>query len=95
MARRRYLVAYDISDDVRLRFVHTTAKAFGYALQYSVFLCDLDKVELVKLKWALGRVIHHGEDRVVIIDLGDADLSRFEFMGVRPDLRLPSGPTIV
>lgn len=95
MARRRYLVAYDISDDGRLRAVHVTAKAFGYALQYSVFLCDLDKVELVKLKWELGRVIHHGEDRVVIIDLGDADLRRFDFMGVRPDLPLPRGPTIV
>lgn len=95
MARRRYLLAYDISEDARLRQVHGVAKAYGYPLQYSVFLCDLDRTELTRLKWALGGVIHHGEDRVVIIDLGDADLRRFEFMGVRPDLRLPSGPTIV
>lgn len=95
MARRRYLMAYDISDDVRLRQVHTVAKAYGYPLQYSVFLCDLDRAELVRLKWALGEVIRHNIDRVVIIDIGDANLRRFQSMGVRPDLQFPSGPTIV
>lgn len=95
MARRRYLVAYDISDDRRLRAVHTCVKGFGYALQYSVFICDLDKSELVRLKWALGDLIAHAEDRVAIVDLGDAaDASRFDFLGVRPTL--PSqGPTIL
>lgn len=95
MARRRYLVAYDISDDRRLRAVHTCVKGFGYALQYSVFICDLDKSELVRLKWALGDLIAHAEDKVAIVDLGDAaDASRFDFLGVRPTL--PSqGPTIL
>lgn len=95
MARRRYLLAYDISDEVRLRRVHAVAKTFGYPLQYSVFLCDLNPSELVRLKWAMGDVIKHTIDRVVIIDLGNVDLDRFQFMGVRPDLQLPSGPTIV
>ena len=94
MSRRRYLVAYDISDDARLRRVHTVAKAYGYPLQYSVFICDLDRAEMAGLKWQLGDEINHAEDRVVIIDLGDADLRRFQFMGVRP-MEFPSGPTIV
>jgi CRISPR-associated protein Cas2 len=94
VARRRYLVAYDIADDARLRRVHSVAKAYGYSLQYSVFLCDLDRAELVGLKWRLGEEIKHSEDRVVIIDLGDADFRRFQFMGIRPG-ELPSGPTIV
>ncbi len=72
MARSRYLVAYDISDDRRLRAVHSCVKGFGYALQYSVFICDLDKSELVRLKWAFGDLIAHAEDRVAIVDLGDA-----------------------
>ncbi len=95
MARSRYLVAYDISDDRRLRAVHSCVKGFGYALQYSVFICDLDKSELVRLKWAFGDLIAHAEDRVAIVDLGDAaDVSRFDFLGVRPTL--PShGPTIL
>lgn len=95
MARRRYLMAYDISDDVRLRQVHTVAKTYGYPLQYSVFLCDLDRTELIRMKQELGETIKHTIDRVVIIDLGDADLRRFQFMGVRPSVDLPTGPTIV
>lgn len=95
MARLRYLVAYDISDDRRLRAVHSCVKGFGYALQYSVFICDLDKSELISLKWSLGDLIAHDEDKVAIVVLGDAsDANRFEFLGVRP--MLPSqGPTIL
>lgn len=69
-ARTRYLLAYDISDPRRLRRVHEVAKTYGYALQYSVFVCDLDDVELVKLERALSEVIAHREDRISVFDLG-------------------------
>ena len=94
MARRRYLLAYDISDDKRLRSVHAAAKSFGHPLQYSLFICDLNGIELTQLKWALGELIVHTIDRVAIIDLGDADARRFQFLGVRPILPA-GGPTIV
>ena len=95
MARRRFLLAYDISDDTRLRRVHKCAKGYGYALQYSVFVCDLDGIELTHLKWDLGAIIDHHVDRVAIIDIGDANReTRFQFMGIRPALPR-SGPTIV
>lgn len=95
MARRRYLLAYDIRDPGRLRAVHRTAKEYGLALQYSVFVCDLGREDLIHLKWDLGDIINHMEDAVAIVDLGEAvDVHRFEFLGVRP--RLPSqGPTIM
>ncbi|MEJ7765795.1 MAG: CRISPR-associated endonuclease Cas2 [Acidimicrobiales bacterium] len=70
MARRRYVLAYDITDDRRLRKVHSCAKTYGYSLQYSVFICDLDPMELTRLKWDLGALIAHGEDRIALIDLG-------------------------
>ncbi len=97
MARRRYVVTYDIREDVRLRRVHKTMKSFGYPLQYSVFLCDLDTMEKYALKQALGEIIHHGADSVAIIDLGEAGTrgaTCFEFMG--PHAPLPDdGPRIV
>lgn len=97
MARRRYVVTYDIRDDVRLRRVHKAMKAFGYPLQYSVFLCDLDTVEKISLKLTLGEIINHGVDSVAIIDLGDVGsrgASCFEFLG--PHAELPTGgPRIV
>ena len=95
MARRRFLLAYDIMDEKRLRKVHSCAKTYGYSLQYSVFICDLDAMELTGLKWDLGGVIAHGEDRIAIIDLGEVTSpTRFEFLGVHPVLP-KQGPTIV
>ncbi|MGH9157184.1 MAG: CRISPR-associated endonuclease Cas2, partial [Acidimicrobiales bacterium] len=84
MARRRYLLAYDISDPVRLRSTHKTAKRYGYPLQYSLFVCDLDKSELTNLRWDIGEVMNHSVDRVAIIDVGHAGNIDFEFLGVRP-----------
>lgn len=98
MGRRRYLVAYDISDPVRLRRVHEIVKGYGYWLQYSVFLCDLTEAEKVWLKGDLGETIHMVADRVAIVDLGEADrrgTDCFEFMGQTPELPRSGGPQII
>ncbi len=88
--RRRYLAAYDIADPKRLRRVHLTVRSYGYPLQYSLFVCDLERSEVAQLRWDLAEVINSREDRVALIDLGDAPSSaRFEFLGVRPEL--PTG----
>ena len=70
--RNRYLVAYDVSDATRLRRTHHKMKGFGDALQYSVFLCDLSRKELVIMKAALADIINEREDRVIIVDIGPA-----------------------
>lgn len=98
MSRRRYLVAYDIADPIRLRRVHETVKGYGYSLQYSVFICDMNPSEKIGLRSALGEVLHFNQDRIAIVDLGDADVRGtdcFEFMGVIPVLPKPGGSTIV
>jgi CRISPR-associated protein Cas2 len=94
--RRRYVVCYDIRDDKRLRRVHKVMKTFGWAMQYSVFVCDLDMVELVQLKGAIGAVINHGEDSVAWIECGDPGergIACFTFLGVAP--RLPTAGPVV
>lgn len=68
--RRTYIVTYDICDAKRLRKVFRTCRDFGNHLQYSVFECDLNPTERVKLVSLLEEVIHHGEDQVLFIDLG-------------------------
>jgi len=45
MARRVYIVAYDISHPKRLRRVFRTMKVYGQHLQLSVFRCDLRACE--------------------------------------------------
>jgi CRISPR-associated protein Cas2 len=97
MSRRRYLVAYDIRESKRLRDVHACMKRYGHALQYSVFLCDLDGMEKLSMKLDLHAVINEREDSVALVDLGDPrrqGMDCFEFLGVT--LGLPrGGPTIV
>lgn len=96
MARRRYLVAYDIRHPKRLRAVFKAMKEYGESLQYSVFLCDLDGTEKPAMLLHLGELIKHSEDSIVIVDLGVAqDRGRlcFEFMGTHR--ALPTSGSVV
>lgn len=95
--RRRYLITYDIRDDQRLRRVHRTVKAFGWPMQYSVFVSDLDRMELVELKVRLADLIDHAVDSVAIVDVGlpsDRHRGCFDFLGSRPELPT-SGPVVI
>ena len=94
MTRRRYLVAYDICDDHRLRQVCKTMEGHGDRLQYSVFVCDLNRTELLHLRATVEQQMQLTEDSVVIVDLGDTVDARFTFLG--RSRRLPTvGPQIV
>ncbi len=68
--RNRYLVAYDVTDPERLRTMRRTMLGFGRPLQYSVFLCELSAKEKVVMVSAVTDVMHHTDDRVLIVDLG-------------------------
>ncbi|HEY9722888.1 MAG TPA: CRISPR-associated endonuclease Cas2 [Oscillatoriaceae cyanobacterium] len=68
--RTRYLLAYDIRDKRRLRRVHQVAKAWGYPLQYSVFVCDLTRSELLLMKRDLSDEMSTTQDSVSLFDLG-------------------------
>jgi len=84
--RTRYLLAYDIRKPKRLRRVHQVALTYGQPLQYSVFVCDLTKVELIGLKGALLEEMKTDEDSIGIFDLGPPDgrgVKCIEFLGTR------------
>ena len=70
MSRRRYLIAYDIAEASRLHRTCSVMEGHGTRLQYSVFLCDLSRAELVVLERHLLRIIDPTEDSVIRIDLG-------------------------
>ncbi len=90
MARRRYLLAYDIRDDRRLRAVAGCVEGYGERIQYSVFICDLSATELVLLRTDLEQLVKPSEDSVMIVDLGVIDNpTRILFIGQHP--RLPDG----
>jgi CRISPR-associated protein Cas2 len=71
--RTTYLICYDIADDKRLRRVFKTCKNFGDHLQFSVFECDLNPTERVRIETELRDIIDHTKDQVLFISLGPAE----------------------
>ncbi|HMB31478.1 MAG TPA: CRISPR-associated endonuclease Cas2 [Desulfohalobiaceae bacterium] len=71
--RQVYIVSYDICEDKRLRRVYKLMRGFGDHLQYSVFQCELSKMELVELKSRLSEIINQSDDQVLFIPLGPPD----------------------
>jgi CRISPR-associated protein Cas2 len=94
VARRRYLVAYDIREDRRLRNVASCMEGYGERIQYSVFVCDLSEQEAVLMRGDVEARMKVSEDSVMIIDLGLAgDSSRFLFIGHHE--RLPTSSAVI
>jgi CRISPR-associated protein Cas2 len=90
VTRRRYLIAYDIADPVRLRRVCTIMEDHGERLQYSVFLCDLSLAERAELEAAVLAAINLAADSVVQLDLGPA-ASAIPVRCLGRPRRLPAG----
>ena len=91
-----YVVAYDIASPRRWRKVFRTMEGYGEWLQLSVFQCRLTRRRQVELRLALGEIINHAEDHVIILDLGPAAAlrPRVESLG-KPFSIVDRGPVIV
>jgi len=59
---------------------------YGERLQYSVFICDLSRTELVHARQQVESEMNLNEDSVVIVDLGETNSARFIFVGRRSPL---------
>jgi len=64
------VISYDIRDDKRRTRIFKTLKNFGEWMQYSVFECELSRVEYVRLMGSLDR----------LIDAQEQDSVRFYFL---------------
>ena len=71
-----YIVAYDIAAPQRWRKVFRIMQGYGEWVQLSVFQCRLTRMRQIELKQALGEVINHAADHVIIIDVGPAAANR-------------------
>ena len=93
---RLFIVTYDISDQRRWRRVFKAMHGYGEWVQLSVFQCRLSRRRRIELKFALGEIIDHTQDHVVILDLGPAEgiRPRVESLG-KPFTVVERGPVIV
>lgn len=87
--RTRYLLCYDVRNAVRLRRTAKVAEMWGERLEYSIFVCDLDRVERARLEAALRDVLNLTVDRVFLVDLGPPATSRKRFRWITPPVDFP------
>ncbi len=92
-----YLVAYDVRDPKRLRKIHKALKGFGDPLQFSVFQCELTRMEEQMMVAEVSEIIHHHEDRVIVIDIGrrKGRGGRSIMVLGRQQIPPPAGPQVV
>jgi CRISPR-associated protein Cas2 len=67
-----YVVAYDISCPRRYRKTVKELKRFCERSQLSVFICRASPARIRRLETSLRRILHPDEDRLMILDLGNA-----------------------
>lgn len=72
---RLYLVAYDISSPKRWRRVQKAVRRLCSRSQLSVFVCRGTQSRLARLEATLRSEMDLTEDRLMVIDLGPADIA--------------------
>lgn len=70
MTRNLYVIAYDVTDPQRLARTYKTMLGYGDRMQYSVFQCNLSRIELTRLKENLAEFLKYDEDRILVVDIG-------------------------
>ncbi len=73
MARRFYVISYDVVDDRRRDRLYRLLLDHGDRVQYSVFCCQLNPRERVRLIADIRERIHAKEDQTLVLDAGPVD----------------------
>lgn len=91
MTNRQFIISYDIANPKRLRKIASIMEAYGYRIQYSVFLCQLTNVKLEHLKSEILSEINQNEDQCIIIDLGHGNETPDSIASLgKPLLKIPN-----
>ena len=93
------LITYDVSTESdggkrRLRRVARACRDFGQRVQYSVFECEVDPAQWVKLRNRLIKEVDLETDSLRFYQLGANWKGRVEHLGSKPTLDL-EGPLIL
>ena len=83
------LVSYDVSTSDaagkrRLRRIAKACQNFGIRVQYSVFECNVDPAQWVRLKATLEDIFDPSTDSLRYYNLGDNYTRKIEHVGAKP-----------
>lgn len=73
MARKFFIVSYDVTDDRRRNRIFKTMNDFGDRVQYSVFCCQLNPRERLQMESRLKEDIHQIGDQVMVVEAGKVE----------------------
>ena len=90
---RWWLVSYDIRDPKRWRKAVKLVAGCGQRVQYSVFECEVDPAQWVKLRARLLKEIDPTTDSLRFYQLGANWKPRVQHVGAKPALDL-DGPLV-
>lgn len=87
------LVTYDVSTETaagrkRLNRVAKKCIAYGQRVQNSVFECNLDWSQFVRLRHELAKIIDEKEDSLRFYNLGNSYKEKVIHMGRKPSIPL-------
>lgn len=68
--RRFFIVSYDIPDDRRRTRIFKFLRGWGDRVQYSVFCCQLNPRERLRLVDELKKRLKQDDDQVLFVDAG-------------------------
>ena len=86
---RRFIIAYDISDDRRRTKVSKLLQSQGDRIQYSVFVVDCSPAILIPLKTKLRAIIDEKIDSILFCDLGLLSTlapTEYSYLGVEKEI---------
>lgn len=86
------IISYDIPEDKRRNRIFKILKDFGTWIQYSVFECDLEKKEYLKLRARLDKAINKEEDSIRLYFLCSNCEKKIERIG---DQKKPAQDSII
>ena len=83
------LITYDVSTETRegrkrLRQVSKVCQDYGQRVQNSVFECQVDAGQLLKVKDRLSRIINTETDSLRFYNLGNNGRNKVEHIGAKP-----------
>ena len=93
------LITYDVSTEKpegrkRLRHVSKTCQNYGQRVQNSVFECEVDAGQFLKLKDRLVHLVNPETDSLRFYNLGNNGCKKVEHFGAKPSFNV-SDPLIV
>ena len=72
------IVVYDICSQKRLTKISSICERYGVRIQKSVFECDINESDIIRLKSEINKIIDHEKDSFIIYSI-PVNIKKFKY----------------